>query len=122
MSKLGVRAVINMCDEYKGPVEAYSRLGIRQLWLPTVDHFEPSLESMKDAVRFIQECKERKERVYVHCKAGHGRGAAIALCWMISQRPGKSVSCTISSNAGTRIVCDTYLICCICLPRCRRWS
>ena len=98
MAKLGVRAVINMCDEYRGPVEAYSREGIKQLWLPTVDHFEPSLESMIDAVRYIQECKDRKERVYVHCKAGHGRGAAIALCWMISQRPSESVSLLYSDR------------------------
>lgn len=33
---LGVVGVINMCGEYQGPVEEYGRLGIEQLWLPTV--------------------------------------------------------------------------------------
>lgn len=32
----GVVGVINMCGEYRGPLEEYSRLGIEQLWLPTV--------------------------------------------------------------------------------------
>ena len=31
----GVRAVINLCDEYRGPTEEYSNLGIKQLYLPT---------------------------------------------------------------------------------------
>lgn len=24
----------------------------------------------------------------VHCKAGHGRSAAVALCWLIKRNPG----------------------------------
>lgn len=32
----GVMGVINMCGEYRGPLEDYRRLGIEQLWLPTV--------------------------------------------------------------------------------------
>lgn len=32
----GIVGVINMCGEYRGPLEEYSRLGIEQLWLPTV--------------------------------------------------------------------------------------
>lgn len=85
MHVAGVRGVVNMCAEYEGPKDCYSRLGIQQLHLPTVDHFEPSLEFMEVAIKFISEYKSRGERVYVHCKAGHGRGAAIALCWMMSQ-------------------------------------
>jgi atypical dual specificity phosphatase len=33
--KLGVRGVVNMCDEYSGPVDAYKNLNILQLRLPT---------------------------------------------------------------------------------------
>lgn len=32
----GVRGVINMCGEYRGPVADYTRLGIDQLWIPSV--------------------------------------------------------------------------------------
>jgi len=73
--------------EYNGPTVAYSALGITQLHLPTVDHFEPSVESMGKAVKFIKEHQTRGEKVYVHCKAGHGRAAAITLCWMLNESP-----------------------------------
>ena len=65
---LGVRNVINMQTEYGGPVSYYDELGIQQLRLPTVDHFEPSLEYINQAIKFIQQKKERGEKVYVHCK------------------------------------------------------
>lgn len=32
--------------------------------------------------------QRRGERVLVHCKAGHGRSAAVALCWLLTQNPG----------------------------------
>ena len=55
LAKENVRGVVNLCDEYRGPLGAYKRLGIEQLYLPTVDHFEPDVESLKSAVSFIQE-------------------------------------------------------------------
>lgn len=90
LHKLGVRGVINMCSEYNGPKGYYSALGIKQLHLPTVDHFEPTVSQMTEAVRFIQEYKNKGERVYVHCKAGHGRAASIAMCWMMNELPDVS--------------------------------
>jgi hypothetical protein len=88
----GVRGVVNMCCEYSGPVAAYKDIGMKQLRLPSVDHFEPSLEYMQEAVNFIASHKKRGEKVYVHCKAGHGRAASIALCWMISEHKNTSLS------------------------------
>ena len=42
-----VTGVINMCEEYRGPTKNYDELGMEELWLRTVDHFEPSLEHLK---------------------------------------------------------------------------
>ena len=42
-----VRGVINMCEEYRGPTKIYDALGMEELWLPTTDHFEPSVNDMK---------------------------------------------------------------------------
>uniref|UniRef100_A0A7S1BHK0 Tyrosine specific protein phosphatases domain-containing protein n=2 Tax=Corethron hystrix TaxID=216773 RepID=A0A7S1BHK0_9STRA len=79
-----VRSVINMCSEFSGPSRAYRRLGITQTRLPTVDHLEPSFSDLIEAVKAIESCDGA---AYVHCKAGHGRGAAAALCWMIYTEP-----------------------------------
>lgn len=76
-----------MCEEYRGPVHAYKRLGIEHLRLPTVDHFEPSPEDLKKAVAFIQKHESRGGRVYVHCRAGHGRSAAAVYAWLLYKEP-----------------------------------
>ena len=90
LHQLGVRGVINLCYEYDGPKGYYSELGMKQLHLPTVDHFEPSASQITEAVRFIQDYKNRGEKVYVHCKGGHGRSASIAMCWMMNELPDVS--------------------------------
>jgi atypical dual specificity phosphatase len=46
-----VRGVINMCDEYNGPVKKYQQLGMQHLHLKTVDHFEPSIKDLKVCLR-----------------------------------------------------------------------
>jgi len=90
LHELGVRGVVNMCDEYPGPIEAYRKLGIKQLRLPTADHFEPSLQALEEATRFIEAHRKRGEKVYVHCKAGHGRGASVAQGWLMYRNPSMS--------------------------------
>ncbi|KAE8904820.1 hypothetical protein PF005_g10791 [Phytophthora fragariae] len=82
----GVRAVVNLCDEYAGPEQQYRRQHIQQLRLPTVDHSEPSLAALEAAVAFIRTHKQRGVRTYVHCKGGTGRSAAVALCWLVANR------------------------------------
>jgi hypothetical protein len=41
-----VRGVINLCEEYRGPLKKYGRLGMEELYLPTTDHFEPAVEDL----------------------------------------------------------------------------
>ena len=80
---LGVRAVVNTCEEFAGPIDAYADFGIKQLHLPTIDFTSPSLEDVRAGVEFIQDQHHRGHAVYVHCKAGRGRSATIALCWLM---------------------------------------
>lgn len=82
---MGVRGVVNCCAEYEGPKAAYEAMGITQLRIPSVDHYEADAGLLEEAVAFIQGYADRGEKVYVHCKAGHGRAAAVALAWLISQ-------------------------------------
>lgn len=87
LRKLGVRAVVNCCDEYMGP--DWRKHDIQHLWLPTVDHNEPSIHDLETAVRFIDSFRARGQRVFVHCKAGHGRSAAVAYAWLLHVNYGK---------------------------------
>ncbi|KAJ8605321.1 hypothetical protein CTAYLR_002357 [Chrysophaeum taylorii] len=81
LRRLGVRAVVNCCDEYEGP--NWARSLVDHLHVPTVDHVEPSRADLETAVRFIDAHRKRGHKVYVHCKAGHGRSAAVAYAWLL---------------------------------------
>ena len=82
----GVTGVINMCIEYPGPKIAYEKIGIEQLWLPTVDFTPPTIEDIRQAINFIERHQRDGGKVYVHCKAGRGRSATVVLCWMMYRR------------------------------------
>lgn len=86
MSAAGVRAVVNTCVEYGGPTRGYAKYGIEQLHIPTLDFTPPCLEDIERAVEFVEAHRSRGETVYIHCKAGRGRSATIALCWLVAHR------------------------------------
>lgn len=105
LKAMGITGVVNMCDEFRGPVASYKELGIKELWLPTVDHFEPSVKDLTKAVDFIKDFKEKGQKVYVHCKAGHGRSASVAYCWLVSEDPNfepEKISRQLSSQRKVR--------------------
>ena len=78
LAKLGVGAVVNTCDEYSGPSDAYAAHGIEQLWIPTVDFNAPLLEDIQRAVTFMSGHAAAGRRIYVHCKAGRARSATVS--------------------------------------------
>eukprot|EP01132_Coremiostelium_polycephalum_P000991 gene991-1257_t len=80
--KNDIQAVVNLCDEYDGPLSEYSKHSIDQLHLPVVDHYEPSVQEIRQAIQFIEDKVSKRHRVFVHCKAGRGRSAAIIICWI----------------------------------------
>ena len=80
----GVRAIVNTCVEFSGLSDAYEAAGIEQLHIPTVDFTAPTLEDIERAVEFITRHARGQNSVYVHCKAGRGRSATVAVCWLIA--------------------------------------
>jgi atypical dual specificity phosphatase len=86
LASLGVRAVVNACEEYEGPVQQYQAYGIEQLRTPTVDFTPPAFQDVTAAVDFIDRQITAGNKVYVHCKAGRARSATIVLCWLIKNQ------------------------------------
>ncbi|GAA5507079.1 dual specificity protein phosphatase family protein [Novipirellula caenicola] len=91
LSAEGVRAVVNTCEEYPGPLRAYESFGIEQFHMPTTDFTHPLLKDVCNAVEFVQQHVENEGKVYIHCKAGRARSATVAICWLIKHR-GLSIS------------------------------
>ena len=86
LSAIGVKAVVNTCEEYGGPVDQYEKYGIEQFRMPTVDFTHPSIEDVSAAVNFIESKVAAGSRVYIHCKAGRARSATVAICWLMKKR------------------------------------
>ena len=84
LDALGVKAVVNTCEEYAGPVDAYALYNIDQLHLPVVDYASPTLTQIVKAIAYIEQHKNGV--TYVHCKAGQGRSATVVLCWIMKTR------------------------------------
>jgi atypical dual specificity phosphatase len=85
LAALGVRGVVNLCGEHEGPRAAYAQLGLEELQLSVIDYKSPSEAQTAQALAFIGRHVAAGARVYVHCKAGRGRSATIALCWLIER-------------------------------------
>jgi len=85
LKRAGVRAVVNTCQEWRGPVEEYRAAGIEELYLPIPDFTAPSLDEVREGVAFIQRQTAAGRKVYVHCKAGRGRSATIVLCYLVAK-------------------------------------
>lgn len=83
---MGIRSIVNTCEEFPGHGTLYDSAGIRQLHVPTTDFQPPTLEQTARAVDFINASLGRGEKTYVHCKAGRARSATILLCWLMQAR------------------------------------
>ena len=86
LAALGVRAVVNLCEEFAGYGELLERQGIRQLHLPTIDYTVPTAEDLVRGMRFTAQQVADGRAVYLHCKAGRGRSAILAVCHLMAHR------------------------------------
>lgn len=83
---LGVRAVINLCEEHRGFDGELRQLGLEQLYAPTLDFHAPSLETLQTAVAFILRNAAQGRAVYVHCKAGRMRSPLVVIAYLMASR------------------------------------
>lgn len=68
LKALGIKRVLNLQAENVGPVAAYREAGIEQLYLPVIDHCEPSPEQIEEGVCFIERAIADGHGCYVHCQ------------------------------------------------------
>ncbi len=84
--RMGISAIVNLCEEYAGNGARLSALGFIQLRLPTLDYHRPCAEDIARAVEFITQQIAVGKKVYIHCKAGRGRSVTIALGYLMATR------------------------------------
>ena len=53
------------------------------LWLPTEDHTAPTMGALRVGTHTMRELVASGEKVYVHCRNGHGRGPSLVIAYFI---------------------------------------
>jgi protein-tyrosine phosphatase/membrane-associated phospholipid phosphatase len=82
----GVTAVLDLTAEFS---EARPFTGVEYLNLPILDLTAPTRGDLDTAVSFITEQVDRGT-VYVHCKIGYSRTAAVVACYLLASGKAKS--------------------------------
>lgn len=77
----GITSVINMRTEFDDRAAGIAPAAY--LHLPTVDDMAPSLEQLREGITFIEAEIARGGRVYIHCGAGVGRAATMAVAYLV---------------------------------------
>ena len=86
LADLGVRGIVNTCEEYDGPINEYQQFGIEQFHMPTIDFTHPADDDISNAISFVEKHRGDGGKVYIHCKAGRGRSATVAICWLMKSQ------------------------------------
>lgn len=80
--KLGITYEVNLSFE-NNELPPHDILGY--LWLPVVDGHAPSLAQIDSGVAFIAAAISDNQKVYVHCRNGHGRGPTLAAAYLMKE-------------------------------------
>lgn len=85
-----VRAVLSFNQSYElilftNSHKDWAKHGVRQFVFPTWDFQPPKIQYIEEGLSVIDEEKQKKNCVYVHCKAGKGRSAVMATCYVMKR-------------------------------------
>ena len=80
----GIGAVVSLLNI---PTDAklYSDAGFEFVCLPIADGQPPSLDQVKELVRFVDSCRSTGKAVAVHCEAGCGRTGTMLCAYLIAK-------------------------------------
>jgi predicted protein tyrosine phosphatase len=81
----GIRAVVDLRQEDRDDEAQLRAAGIDFLHLPTPDQMSPTAAVLERGVEFTRDHVSRGNRVLIHCAAGVGRSALLALCVLVDQ-------------------------------------
>ncbi len=94
----GVTAVLDLTAEFS---EANALRAANYLSLPILDLTAPTQEQLRSAVAFIA-AEAENGRVYVHCKIGYSRSAAVAGAYLLSSGQAATVEEAVAQMRRVR--------------------
>lgn len=83
LKKAGIDAIINLCAEFPDLPLIEQKAGFDVYYLPIEDEEVPKMESMDDALEWIDESIYLGKKVLVHCRHGIGRTGTIVSAYLL---------------------------------------
>lgn len=79
----GIRAIVNLCEEFSDLHELETEAGFEVFYLPTTDDTPPDMEKLDDALEWMDEAIYLGKKVLVHCKHGVGRTGTFLMAYLL---------------------------------------
>ena len=81
LNELGIRHIVNVCDLQ---LEKEIQDNFHVLWINLYDEFRADIKKHFDETnQFLYECKQKGEKVLVHCQMGISRSSSIVLAYLM---------------------------------------
>jgi hypothetical protein len=81
LNQLGIRHIINACD---CPLDKMITDNFNVLWINLYDELKADIKQyFYETNEFLYNCKEKNEKVLVHCQMGISRSSSIVLAYLM---------------------------------------
>ena len=102
----GIRAIVNLCAEFKDLHEIQEKYGFEVYYLPTPDNEAPALADLEKALDWLDESVYLDKKVLVHCRLGIGRTGTFATAFLL--RKGFALKVAAKKIEKTRAVSSSF--------------
>jgi hypothetical protein len=81
LMNLGIRHIVNTCDS---PLETEITKNFNVLWISIVDDLRTNINHyFQQTNDFLISCKQKNEKVLVHCQMGVSRSSSVVLAYLM---------------------------------------
>jgi protein-tyrosine phosphatase len=81
LNELGIRHIIDICD-FELEKEILEKFHV--LWINLYDEFKADIKKhFEETNQFLYDCKQKNEKVLVHCQMGISRSSSIVLAYLM---------------------------------------
>ena len=81
LNRIGIRCIVRLCDSPPGK-EISDNFHV--LWINLCDEFKADIRKhFEETNQFLYDCKQKQEKVLVHCEMGISRSSSIVLAYLM---------------------------------------